>query len=73
MNLRKKIFSTLKQFKLNDKSNLKGPEYIMMTKKYITAINDGKVPNMTDTWTFIKIIKKQTGFVTSSRSICLES
>jgi hypothetical protein len=54
MNLRKKIFSTLKQFKLNGCSNLKGPEYIMMTKKYIVAINDGKVPNMTDTWTFIK-------------------
>jgi len=54
MILRKKLFSTLKQFKLNNCSNFKGSEYILMTKKYIEAINDGKVPNMTDTWTFIK-------------------
>lgn len=26
----------------------------MMVKKYLHAINQGKVPNLTDTWTFIK-------------------
>lgn len=26
----------------------------MMVQKYLIAINEGKVPNITDTWTFIK-------------------
>jgi len=26
----------------------------MMVKKYLSAINEGKVPNINDTWTFIK-------------------
>lgn len=26
----------------------------MVVQKYLTAINSGAVPNMVDTWTFIK-------------------
>jgi hypothetical protein len=53
MALRKKIFSNLHPIKLSN-SDLKGNEYLMMVQRYLHAINEGKVPNIMDTWTFIK-------------------
>lgn len=53
MALRKKIFGNLHEVSLSE-SALKGGEYVMMVKKYLAAINEGKVPNIGDTWTFIK-------------------
>ncbi len=53
MALRKKVFGNLHEVKLSN-SALKGNEYVMMVKNYLHAINEGKVPNITDTWTFIK-------------------
>lgn len=53
--LRNKIKSTLKQFKLTSNvNNITGREYVMVVQKYISAINSGAVPSMIDTWTFIK-------------------
>jgi len=43
--------------KLNNSGPLNGGEYTIMIKKYLTAINAGQVPNLTDTWTFIRIEK----------------
>ena len=53
MALRKKIFSNLNDVKLSG-SALKGSEYVIMVKRYLTAINEGRVPNINDTWSFIK-------------------
>ena len=39
---------------MNEKDELTGKEYAMVVKKYLTAINNGAVPNIVDTWTFIK-------------------
>jgi hypothetical protein len=35
-------------------NNITGKEYLMVVQKYLAAINAGVVPNMVDTWTFIK-------------------
>jgi len=43
--------------KLNNSGPLNGGEYTIMIKKYLTAINAGQVPNLTDTWTFIRTEK----------------
>lgn len=53
MALRKKVFNNLHEVRLSN-SCLNGSEYLMMIQKYLIAINEGKVPNITDTWTFIK-------------------
>lgn len=53
--LRNRIKSTLKEFKLTSaKNNITGREYVLVVQKYLNAINTGAVPNMVDTWTFIK-------------------
>jgi hypothetical protein len=48
--------------KLNNSGPLSGSEYTIMVKKYLTAINAGQVPNLSDTWTFIRTEKAR--FVT---------
>ena len=57
--LRNKIKSHLKSFKLNGKDEIKGKEYILVVKKYLAAINNGAVPNIIDIWTFIKEEKRR--------------
>ena len=52
--LRNKIKSCLKEFKLSSKTKLTGKDYAIVVDRYVAAINDGAVPNMVDTWTFIK-------------------
>ena len=44
---------------MNEKDELTGKEYAMVVKKYLTAINNGAVPNIVDTWTFIKEEKRR--------------
>ena len=53
MALRKKIFNNLQDVQLSN-SALTGSQYVIMVKRYLKAINEGKVPNINDTWTFIK-------------------
>jgi hypothetical protein len=53
MALRKKVFGNLHDVKLSN-SALTGNEYVIMVKRYLSAINEGKVPNINDTWSFIK-------------------
>ncbi len=52
--LRKNILASLKEMKLNNSGPITGKEYSIMIGKYLTAINAGQVPNLMDTWGFIK-------------------
>jgi hypothetical protein len=45
--------------KLNNSGALTGREYAMMVKKYVGAINAGQVPNLMDTWSFIRAEKSR--------------
>ena len=49
----------MKSFRLNGKDEIKGRDYAMVIKKYLTAINQGVIPNIVDTWTFIKEEKRR--------------
>lgn len=40
--------------KMNNSGALNGKEYSLMISKYLTAINAGQVPNLMDTWGFIR-------------------
>lgn len=40
--------------KLNNSGALTGKEYALMIGKYLMAINAGQLPNLMDTWGFIK-------------------
>jgi len=46
--------NSLKEMKMNGSGALNGKEYVLMIRKYLNAINDGQMPNLADTWTFIK-------------------
>jgi len=44
---------SLKEMRLGEAA-LKGGEYILMCKKFLSAINSGAVPDLKDTWGYIK-------------------
>lgn len=46
--------SSLKEMKMNGTEALNGKEYVMMIGKYLNAINEGQMPDLADTWTFIR-------------------
>lgn len=52
--LRKYIYQSLKDIKLNNSISLKGSDYMLMCKKFLDAINNGAVPDLLDTWGYIK-------------------
>lgn len=52
--LRKYIYQSLKEVKLNNSTPLRGSDYMLMCKKFLDAINTGAVPDMLDTWGYIK-------------------
>jgi len=52
--LRKYIFQSLKEVRLNNSSPLKGKDYVLMINKYLSAINCGEMPNLLDTWSYIR-------------------
>jgi len=60
--LRKYIFQSLKEVKLNNSLPLKGKDYILMVNRYLNAINCGEMPNLQDTWTFIREEKARQVF-----------
>ena len=40
--------------KMNGSGAISGKEYVMMISKYLRAINEGQMPDLADTWTFIR-------------------
>ena len=46
--------NSLKEMKLKGSGALNGKEYLLMIRKYLSAINEGQMPNLEDTWTFLK-------------------
>lgn len=52
MNLRKKILEKMKPKMLNGK-NLSGEMYVGLVSSYVTAINEGSVPNIENAWTYL--------------------
>jgi hypothetical protein len=52
--LRKYIFQSLKEVKLNNSTPLRGKDYILMINRYLSALNCGEMPNLLDTWSYIR-------------------
>ena len=44
---------SLKDFKMNNAA-LTGKQYVMMIKRYLQAINNNALPDLLDTWGYIK-------------------
>ena len=53
MQIRKKI-TTGAKVKMFKNQVLNGEAYCNMIVSYVKAINEGKIPNLNDTWTFIR-------------------
>jgi hypothetical protein len=43
----------LKEVRLGDAA-LKGSDYLLMCRRFLTAINSGAVPDLKDTWGYIR-------------------
>ncbi len=46
--------NNLGQLKLGKSGSLKGRDYVLMINKYLGAINCGQMPDLLDTWTYIR-------------------
>ena len=51
-NIRSKIFSKTNVKKINNR-NVNGNIFLDMIKQYIQIVNDGNVPNLDNTWTYL--------------------
>ena len=45
--------TNLREMRLGSGS-LNGKDYVLMARQYLSAINGGKMPDLLDTWTYIK-------------------
>jgi hypothetical protein len=54
LNLRKKVLTSSKP-KIIKGECLDGPMYLSMLQSYLTAINNGSVPNIQNAWTYMCI------------------
>lgn len=51
--------------KLGGSAAINGKEYSLMIKKYLNAMNAGQMPDLADTWTYIRAEKARAAFETS--------
>jgi hypothetical protein len=51
--LRKYIVQSLREVRLGEAA-LRGSDYLLMCRRFLAAINSGAVPDLKDTWGYIR-------------------